>query len=203
MLRGENKSNSPLNGQWIWMLLKLSHIFRRNKKQEAQQNTVVAHTGASCCLQSHTKTDITKSTEFYLHVMHSTKVICWLMHLFPGWAQSLCDFCKGSGHPERRVILSTSGRTLEETWNQKTTTQVSIHRTPDVTDTDSKLRKLPSSLGTKIATFLINSIILFYSTLSSLSLCVNPLFIAQTQDCFVHTTELQKRRKEREAFSHL
>lgn len=46
------------------------------RKQAVQQNTAVAHTGTSCCLQSYTKTAITKSTAFCLHVLLSTKVIC-------------------------------------------------------------------------------------------------------------------------------
>lgn len=160
------------------------------RKQAAWQNTVVAHTGASCCLQSYTKTDVTKSTAFCLHLMHSTKVIC----LFPGWAQNPCDFSKGSGHPERGGILSTSGRHLGETQSQKTTIQVGVCRTPGVTDTESKLSTLSSSLGTKMATFLINATILFYSTLSFFSLCVPPLPTAQTQDCF-GTAKIEKRKR--------
>lgn len=62
---------------------------------------------------------------------------------------------------------------LEGTWEKhavqvsKTTIQVGTCRTPDVTDTESKFskkKKLSSSLGTKTATVLINTTILFYST---------------------------------------
>lgn len=76
--------------------------------------------------------------------------------------------------------------------------RVGICRTPGVSDTESKLSILSSSLGTKIATVLINSTILFYPTLSFFNLCV-----PQTQDCFVHNRELQKWRKEREPLGNL